>query len=180
MFEPAENENTTHSTGTNPETQGTGGYSGETDRVNGEYHYKNGYTQKIYSDAHYVPEGENTVPPRYYTPPEKPVKEPKPPRQKKNHGVFVKSLCLCLVCALLGGVVGAAIMNGSLDSRIDALEEGLAAQAEETTTNLGSQTPVTAAPVSTAAQPIAAIYDQACSQADDDRCMHSTGSFSFC
>lgn len=164
MFEPAENENTTHSTGTNPETQGTGGYSGETDRVNGEYHYKNGYTQKIYSDAHYVPEGENTVPPRYYTPPEKPVKEPKPPRQKKNHGGFVKSLCLCLVCALLGGVVGAAIMNGSLDSRIDALEEGLAAQAEETTTNLGSQTPVTAAPVSTAAKPIAAIYDQACSQ----------------
>ena len=93
MFEPAENENTTHSTGTNPETQGTGGYSGETDRVNGEYHYKNGYTQKIYSDAHYVPEGENTVPPRYYTPPEKPVKEPKPPRQKKNHA------CASALCA---------------------------------------------------------------------------------
>ena len=34
-----------------------------TDRVNGEYHYKNGYTQKIYSDAHYVPADENTAPP---------------------------------------------------------------------------------------------------------------------
>ncbi len=164
MFEPAENENNIHSTGNSPETQGTGGYSGDTDRVNGEYHYKNGYTQKIYSDAHYVPEDENTVPPRYYTPPEKPVKEPKPPRQKKNHSGFVKSLCLCLVCALLGGVVGAAIMNGSMDSRIDALEESLAAQAEETTAILGNQSAVTAAPVSTAAKPIAAIYDQACDQ----------------
>lgn len=37
--------------------------SAETDRVNGEYHYKNGYTQRIYADAHYVPAGENTVPP---------------------------------------------------------------------------------------------------------------------
>ena len=31
-----------------------------TDRVNGEYRYKNGYTQRIYSDAHYVPEKEST------------------------------------------------------------------------------------------------------------------------
>lgn len=164
MFEPAENENTTHSTGTNPETQGTGGYSGETDRVNGEYHYKNGYTQKIYSDAHYVPEDENTAPPRYYTPPEKPVKEPKPPRQKKNHGGFVRSLCLCLVCALLGGVAGAAMMNGRLDSRIAALEDRLETQEEETSKILDSQTPVTAAPVSTTAKPVATIYDQACDQ----------------
>ncbi len=28
------------------------GYTGDTDRATGEYHYKNGYTQKIYSDAH--------------------------------------------------------------------------------------------------------------------------------
>ena len=26
----------------------------ESDRVNGEYHYSNGYTERIYSDAHYV------------------------------------------------------------------------------------------------------------------------------
>ena len=46
----------------------------QTDRVNGEYHYKNGYTQKIYSDAHYVREEDSTVPPRYYTPHEKPAR----------------------------------------------------------------------------------------------------------
>lgn len=62
MFEPAGNEPRTDKA-TNPAEQSSGGYSGDTDRVNGEYHYKNGYTQKIYSDAHYVPENENTVPP---------------------------------------------------------------------------------------------------------------------
>ena len=42
----------------------------ESDRVSGEYHYSNGYTERIYSDAHYVRADESTTPPRYYTPPE--------------------------------------------------------------------------------------------------------------
>ena len=160
MYEPADNEQKNENT--NPEQQSSGGYSGDTDRVNGEYHYKNGYTQKIYSDAHYVPENENTVPPRYYTPPEKPAKAPK---EKKPHGKWVKALCLCLVCALLGGVCGAGIMAGSMNSRIAAVEQRLEEQAKETL-SIGSQTSSTPAPVSTttAAKPIAAIYDQACNE----------------
>ena len=160
MYEPADNEQKNENT--NPEQQSSGGYSGDTDRVNGEYHYKNGYTQKIYSDAHYVPENENTVPPRYYTPPEKPVKAPK---EKKPHGKWVKALCLCLVCALLGGVCGAGIMAGSMNSRIAAVEQKLEEQTKETM-SIGSQTSSTPAPVSTttAAKPIAAIYDQACNE----------------
>ncbi len=160
MYEPADNEQKNENT--NPEQQSSGGYSGDTDRVNGEYHYKNGYTQKIYSDAHYVPENENTVPPRYYTPPEKPVKAPK---EKKPHGKWVKALCLCLVCALLGGLCGAGIMAGSMNSRIAAVEQRLEEQAKETLP-IGSQTSSTPAPVSTttAAKPVAAIYDQACNE----------------
>ena len=160
MYEPADNEQKNENT--NPEQQSSGGYSGDTDRVNGEYHYKNGYTQKIYSDAHYVPENENTVPPRYYTPPEKPVKAPK---EKKPHGKWVKALCLCLVCALLGGLCGAGIMAGSMNSRIAAVEQRLEEQTKETL-SIGSQTSSTPAPVSTttAAKPIAAIYDQACNE----------------
>ena len=160
MYEPADNEQKNENT--NPEQQSSGGYSGDTDRVNGEYHYKNGYTQKIYSDAHYVPENENTVPPRYYTPPEKPVKAPK---EKKPHGKWVKALCLCLVCALLGGLCGAGIMAGSMNSRIAAVEQMLEEQTKETQ-SIGSQTSSTPAPVSTttAAKPIAAIYDQACNE----------------
>lgn len=160
MYEPADNEQKNENT--NPEQQSSGGYSGDTDRVNGEYHYKNGYTQKIYSDAHYVPENENTVPPRYYTPPEKPVKAPK---EKKPHGKWVKALCLCLVCALLGGLCGAGIMAGSMNSRIVAVEQMLEEQTKETL-SIGSQTSSTPAPVSTttAAKPVAAIYDQACNE----------------
>ena len=159
MYEPADNEQKKENT--NPEQQGSGGYSGDTDRVNGEYHYKNGYTQKIYSDAHYVPENENTVPPRYYTPPEKPAKAPK---EKKPHGKWAKALCMCLVCALLGGLCGAGIMAGSMNSRIAAVEEKLEEQTKETL-SIG-QTSTTPAPVSTttAAKPIASIYDQACSE----------------
>ena len=78
MYEP-ENKNDTNerlneSRGENDAAEGIkdspAGYTGDTDRDSGEYHYKNGYTQKIYSDAHYVPADENTVPPRYYTPPD--------------------------------------------------------------------------------------------------------------
>ena len=160
MYEPADNEQKNENT--NPEQQSSGGYSGDTDRVNGEYHYKNGYTQKIYSDAHYVPENENTVPPRYYTPPEKPVKAPK---EKKPHGKWVKALCLCLVCALLGGLCGAGIMAGSMNSRIVAVEQMLEEQTKGTQ-SIGSQTSSTPAPVSTTttAKPVAAIYDQACNE----------------
>lgn len=159
MYEPADNEQT--NVNTNPEQQSSGGYSGDTDRVNGEYHYKNGYTQKIYSDAHYVPENENTVPPRYYTPPEKPVKAPK---EKKPHGKWAKALCMCLVCALLGGICGAGLMAGSMNSRIAAVEEKLEEQTKETQ-SIG-QTSTTPAPVSTTTtvKPIASIYDQACSE----------------
>lgn len=159
MYEPADNEQKNENT--NPEQQSSGGYSGDTDRVNGEYHYKNGYTQKIYSDAHYVPENENTVPPRYYTPPEKPAKAPK---EKKPHGKWVKALCLCLVCALLGGVCGAGIMAGSMNSRIAAVEQMLEEQTKGTL-SIG-QTSATPAPVSstTTAKPVAAIYDQACNE----------------
>ena len=57
----------------------------QTDRVNGEYHYKNGYTQRIYSDAHYVRADETTVPPRYYTPPEKPQKESRAAAKTQSH-----------------------------------------------------------------------------------------------
>ena len=159
MYEPADNEQKNENT--NPEQQSSGGYSGDTDRVNGEYHYKNGYTQKIYSDAHYVPENENTVPPRYYTPPEKPAKAPK---EKKPHGKWVKALCMCLVCALLGGLCGAGIMAGSMNSRIAAVEQRLEEQTKGTL-SIG-QTSATPAPVSstTTAKPVAAIYDQACNE----------------
>ena len=138
------------------------GFTGETDRSSGEYHYKNGYTQKIYSDAHYVPYEENTVPPRYYTPPEKPVKEPKPPKKKK--GGWIKVMCLCLVCALLGGVAGGILVEEIMEERLDLLEDRL----EEAKELQAVQQTQTAQPqvqyVSDNGMLASDIYDLACKQ----------------
>lgn len=163
MYEPEEKVNPEEKQETNssPEAQPSATYSGDTDRVNGEYHYKNGYTQKIYSDAHYVPEGENTVPPRYYTPPEKSVKEPK--EKKNNH--FAKILCVGLVCALLGGCIGSAVTSGRLTRRIDALESSLSETTGEELV-IGNGGAVQGSPVASTPGHISAsqIYANACQQ----------------
>lgn len=140
----------------------------QTDRVNGEYHYKNGYTQKIYSDAHYVREEDNTVPPRYYTPPEKQPKEPKEQKatrevRKGRAGAFARTLCMCLVCALLGGLGGAAVTSSRISGRIEDLEQSM----EEIKAQPVSQsTPLTMGSVTGEEVSIspAVIYDRACQQ----------------
>jgi serine protease Do len=135
----------------------------QTDRVNGEYHYRNGYTQKIYSDAHYVREEDNTVPPRYYTPPKKPTKEPKIPRNSCSVGNGMRTLCLCLVCAILGGISGAAMMGAKLNNRMTTLEssvEELQAEPEQSKTGVFARTTNT----DNGEVNASAIYDEACQQ----------------
>ena len=138
----------------------------QTDRVNGEYHYKNGYTQRIYSDAHYVREDETTVPPRYYTPPEKPVREARPPKEKKTVGLGAL-IALCLVCALLGGLCGGAVSGSLMDSRMDKLETNVAELGE----TASKPVLVPTAPGTTVAKSddegglsAGDIYDMACEQ----------------
>lgn len=46
----------------------------------------------------------------YYTPPEKPKKKEK----KKGTGSFAKAVCMCLVCAVLGGLGGGAIVSATM------------------------------------------------------------------
>lgn len=141
---------------TTAETEPVGG--------SGEYHDAPGYSEKIYADAHYVPADENTVPPRYYTPPERPVKVTPTPRKKKKQGGWVKTLCLCLVCALLGGLGGAAAVGGRMNGRLTALEQSL----EETRQLSGQAGDQSAAAFPLAAsgesKPLAEIYALACRQ----------------
>ena len=137
----------------------------QNDRVNGEYHYKNGYTQRIYSDAHYVRADETTVPPRYYTPPEKPQKEAKPARK---NGVGLGALiAACLICALLGGLGGGALVGSMVDNRVDALEQSLSERSAEEALNtvpaLASGSTVSASTDGSAMSP-GDIYDLACQQ----------------
>ena len=137
----------------------------QNDRVNGEYHYKNGYTQRIYSDAHYVRADETTVPPRYYTPPEKPQKEAKPARK---NGVGLGALiAACLICALLGGLGGGALVGSMVDNRVNALEQSLseraAAESLNTVPALASGSTVSAS-ADGSAMSAGDIYDLACQQ----------------
>ena len=96
----------------------------ESDRVNGEYHYSNGYTERIYSDAHYVRADESTTPPRYYTPPEKTVRQSREEKSRKGVGAGALIAC-CLVCALLGGFGGAFLTGRVMDQKVSALEQSV-------------------------------------------------------
>ena len=148
-----------------PESTNSTPQADTTDRVNGEYHYKNGYTQKIYSDAHYVREDESTVPPKYYTPPEKPVKEAKEPKAQSSGSGWVKIVCVALICALLGGFAGGAIMSGKYSSRMDQLESQIAelsSEEKQLAVNTGSAPAVSSTAGS--AMSASSIYDLACQQ----------------
>ena len=148
-----------------PESTNSTPQADTTDRVNGEYHYKNGYTQKIYSDAHYVREDESTVPPKYYTPPEKPVKEAKEPKAQGSGSGWVKIVCIALICALLGGFAGGAIMSGKYSGRMDQLESQIAelsSEEKQLVVNTGSAPAVSSTAGS--AMSASSIYDLACQQ----------------
>ena len=166
MYYPYDDE---HPEQANPESTNSTPQADTTDRVNGEYHYKNGYTQKIYSDAHYVREDESTVPPKYYTPPEKPVKEAKEPKAHGSGSGWVKIICVALICALLGGFAGGAIMSSKYSSRMDQLESQIAELNEEedklvVSSSSGSSDSTTAVSSTDGTMSASSIYDLACQQ----------------
>ena len=139
----------------------------QNDRVNGEYHFKNGYTQRIYSDAHYVRADETTVPPRYYVPPEKPQKESRPASKRKGVGLGAM-IAACLICALLGGLGGGALVGTVMDSRVAALEENVSALGAAEKLVRPAAVPASGTTVSASMDGTAIsagdIYDLACQQ----------------
>ena len=128
----------------------------------GEYRYKSGYTQRIYADAHFAPASEDTVPPRYYTPPRRPVKESAEKPKKK--GAFLKIACLCLCFALLGSLAGGALVGWRLNQRLDEIED---AGSKKNTVVIGADSGSGVQKLSTAdpGRPLAQLYEQACQQA---------------
>ena len=73
-----------------------------TDGVDGEYHFVRP-EQRLYEDAEFVPQDEATEFPNYYVPEEKKTRERS---SEANRGRVFKMACMCLVCALVGGLVG--------------------------------------------------------------------------
>ena len=174
MYEPGEDawEGVADPAPEREEVSAPTGSMGETDRENGEYHYKNGDTQRICSDAPYEPAQDTTTPPRYYTPPEREVRKREPRKREKRKLGLTAAVCLCLVCALLGGLLGGAVSNGLTADRLNALEQSLSEitaaseQNSKAIAGIADRAPAAAGSVvSTAgALPASQIYQQACDQ----------------
>ena len=149
-----------------PEEEFTPEKPEQNDRVNGEYHYKNGYSQRIYSDAHYVRADESTTPPRYYIPPQKPEREEKPRSSRKGVGLGAV-IASCLVCAMLGGIGGSALVASVLNRRIDDVSQSVTELSERQP--ILQQTTVAApaaaaSTVYTGEMSAGDLYDMACQQ----------------
>ena len=76
--------------------------SGSEDPSDGEYHFIRP-EGNLYEDAGFTPFSEEPEVPEYYVPEEKAEVKPK---KKRSGGGFVKTVALCLVCAILGGLGG--------------------------------------------------------------------------
>jgi len=148
--------NTGETGGTPQENTGAAQPSGQSG--DGEYHYVKPETTRLYADADYVRQDETTVPPRYYVPPEKTQAKPRRAKVKgSGSGLWWKVACLCLVCALLGGIAGGALAGTSLAKKLS----GTAATTTSSPSGSGTST-VTASKTGTMTP--AQIYDMACKQ----------------
>lgn len=88
--------------------------------VEGEYSFERP-EKKLYEDAKFVPQDEPDDVPQYYVPSEKKPKEKKP----KTHapgGKVGKLICVCLACAIVGGLIGGFVSWTVLKHRLP--EEG--------------------------------------------------------
>lgn len=97
-----------------------------------------------YTDAHYEPVGESTVPPRYYTPHERTARMPNAEFRKKS-GKAAALLCAVLLSALAGGLLGSVLTAYRMSDRLDRMEVSLREHLEST-----SQTAESGGPASPA------------------------------
>lgn len=137
-----------------------GGENGNppSDVQNSEYSYtKENLPQRPYMDANFVPRSEEQSAPRtYYTPPVKPPKKIK----EKKHGGIGKFIAACLVCAILGGAGGGAIVAAQLPKSAASDYGGLNV-VEPNKTTAQTASPVSSGETLTGAQ----IYSLGCAQA---------------
>ncbi|MEG1790618.1 MAG: trypsin-like peptidase domain-containing protein [Oscillospiraceae bacterium] len=89
----------------------------------GEYRMIHPDAGRSWRDADYTPENEATVPAHFYDPGDRPPKEKKPKEPSHNgHPSFMKVACLCLCCALIGGLAGGAATAGIISGTAKAAE----------------------------------------------------------
>lgn len=92
-------------------------YDNDADKFEeGEYHFVRP-SQNLYEDADFVPCGEEPEIPNYYAPAEKTPKEK--PKKDKSSKRAARVVCLCLICSIVGGILGAGISYMVLDKNFN-------------------------------------------------------------
>lgn len=106
-----------------------------TENTDDKYGYGAGaFTEEIYSDANFSPCDNVTMPPRYYSPAEKPVKNTRNEKTaetgaKEHESPFTnrkginRVIVLCLLSAVLGGLFGSSITEYRLTHGLAHQEE---------------------------------------------------------
>lgn len=102
--------------------------------VDGEYHFTRP-EQRLYEDAEYVSQDETTEVPRYYAPDEKKPDEKPIKPAGSNNNYILKTACACLVCAIVGGLVGGYLSWNAVKSNLtgDSAQDGDATAIVSTT-----------------------------------------------
>ena len=100
--------------------------TGQRESVQSEADYRAGFSHEVYSDAHYEPAEETTIPPRYYTPPDRSVRSNRSRRRKESGGRSVGVICAVAAAGIIGGLIGAGLSGYMVNSRISPLEDKLA------------------------------------------------------
>ena len=140
------------------------GRNAEEEETSGEYHYVRPEGQ-IYSDAHYVPQGESPDPPRYYAPPERPEKPQRRAKRSASGGRVLAAAAICAVCLLAGAIAGAAVSSRRAEREIAELRDALSGMsARLSDAELKSAAVSAAQSAPTGGMTPAQIYAKACSE----------------
>lgn len=126
----------------------------ENDDTDGEYHFVRPES-RLYEDAGFVPQPEDTELPEYFVPEQKKAKKKREPMPRSW---FWRSACLCLVCALIGGLLGGAVMS----NRVSSQEPPIQTSSGSTDAPQSSSVPTT--PISSGSKSANDIYSLGCQQ----------------
>ncbi len=148
---------------------------GGSSSTDGSYRYVRPESREmLYRDAAVEPADETARMPRTYTPPQKTPKDkakaaPAPSRPKRNgegtgRGFWTKAICMCMVCALLGGLAGSGITAVLLRDSLSQAMETPTVPPDAHSDDTQSGVTVVSTPVPTAAMTPGDIYNAACQQ----------------
>lgn len=135
-----------------------------TPNQNFEYRFtRDELPHRAYMDANFSPRNEEPAMPRtYYTPPVRPEKKPTEKKKRVGLGGFIAA---CLVCAMLGGLGGGALVAAQLPDDTSTQSSGNVLNKADSNSNDSSNTQTASPVVSGNVLTGSEIYSLGCMQA---------------